>query len=1240
MSIPSWFDPKAYFNNKLAATPGINNDLELTAAFNNAGFVGDEGLWNHYNAHGAAEGISPNALFNVQQYLFAKAGEYYKTSQVTQAQANALFQLIEDAGMTPWEHYQKHGWQEGLSPSNGFDTELYFAAKLAVMEGEDPDGNPWTIDSLKKVFADANLDPVTHYLEHGINESLGTSFLNQGSTGQSFNLTTGDDQIIGTSGNDYFYAKLGQLNTNDEIFGQGGYDTLQAVIGNSPDGIAIQPTIFGMEKVIFQAQTTGAGGGTNAVSGSANKVTIDAGNISGDILNPNGTVADHGMEFLQNLNSRASLVVEDVRVFSDEMTISWKNADAGLNVDYEVYFDNQYLATEGTRQTGTLELKLMDVKNAQLAGNPLTDQPFDSFAFNFVPTGGASAVITLTFREADRALYSGATADYDSLLQAFQNALADYVAANSQYADTFTITLGDSFTGVAGTSGTSDFWQSNLGELIVISTKGGTINAPATDTNVGWGVSSGRVPSTGGIAWGVEDASTASCPLIVTDIHLDNVGRVKWVGNADCLPDHAIFGSEAGDMIVGAMGDGGGIERFNVTVESGSWLSSLASTNNTLRLVQVQDGSKGQLFIGEQIAQDNLSGAQIDNLWGPSSWNVKPLLLSTDGLEDVKQFDASLLDGNANIGASITSASHAKYFAQLTPGQVSAPLGDFDYTFGNQADILNMDVNSGVASNNHFKMNINMGGGEDLVNFTYSGALTDNQLLNMRAKLLQLNQAGDVTSTNMDGQVNIDTGAGNDKVWSWGDGVVNVNAGADNDAVYVGQNAADQNAVFVVNGTSAIFVDPINGAQALDNDAAGSVAVITETALDVGNTVFVKVSYGDVESTLIALGTVTGTGSTANISFNTVDINHAIAQAVAGNFHLNNLFAVKEGSGYSLLIEALFNHDFSGGGEPEITFWEGTTAANATALASGTLDAAYGTAAPASLAFLELDVQGITDPATGLITLTATAGLDLSAGDSIVLNINGVNYSYTAPAGGLADDAAFVQAIVNATDADGNRLGDSYIIIDDGTTSDNTFSIASKSGSLNYAEYYTVDTATATADGSVRADGSDNEFTRSYNVVEGGLGNDTLVLNAAGAASVVGGANFIDMVKITGVFGDDVIVNFDSTFDKVNVNALLGNNLSTVAINNTLGTANSVSVQAETFTTVAGFIADATMSSAYSGTTAGQRSVVFAQDGDVYTVFQVITDASATLSASEVTLLGSITMADGGAIINADFFGI
>ncbi len=120
---PGLFDEAGYL--------GQNPDV---AAAVSAGLIAS-GL-NHYTLWGAGEGRNPNALFNEKWYL---------ANNVDVAQA-----LKSGALNSGYQHYQEWGWTEGRTPSSWMDTADYLA--------DNPD------------VAAAEMNPLQHYLLHGINE--------------------------------------------------------------------------------------------------------------------------------------------------------------------------------------------------------------------------------------------------------------------------------------------------------------------------------------------------------------------------------------------------------------------------------------------------------------------------------------------------------------------------------------------------------------------------------------------------------------------------------------------------------------------------------------------------------------------------------------------------------------------------------------------------------------------------------------------------------------------------------------------------------------------------------------------------------------------------------------------------------------------------------------------------------------------------------------------------------------
>lgn len=238
-----WFDPTVYMQNKLAqmqATDPAYTMSDLVAAFADAGFVGEEGYFNHFMQFGAAEEVAPNAYFNANEYYAAKAAQFYGEAFTgSELQIAQVKTLINKEGMNAWTHYQQFGSAEGVNPSNAFDASAYCAAKALAMNDaglKDAAGNDWTADSIKTAIDQADMSVLEHYLTYA---GTGEGEVAAGSTYP----VADDDQVAhpgetvvvdgtattytGTAGDDTFYvdtkAELQEYNTLD---GGEGNDTL------------------------------------------------------------------------------------------------------------------------------------------------------------------------------------------------------------------------------------------------------------------------------------------------------------------------------------------------------------------------------------------------------------------------------------------------------------------------------------------------------------------------------------------------------------------------------------------------------------------------------------------------------------------------------------------------------------------------------------------------------------------------------------------------------------------------------------------------------------------------------------------------------------------------------------------------------------------------------------------------------------------------------------------------------
>lgn len=245
MATPSWFESQVYFQNKLEQLGPDWDAAKLEAALKDAGYSMDaDGLYKHFQDWGNAERISPNNLFNVAEYLQAKAEQLNAEGGDKVWDPASVLAAIEAAGLTVWDHYTQYGMYEGVNPSNQFDTDAYFAAKLAELQANEPEKN-WTKDSMLDAFKEAGLNPLEHYSLYGKEEGLtvppvpadqqvSTDFdpYRPSVPGETFNLTTAVETITGTANDDVINGVASgvnaqrTLNPEDSIDGAAGYDTL------------------------------------------------------------------------------------------------------------------------------------------------------------------------------------------------------------------------------------------------------------------------------------------------------------------------------------------------------------------------------------------------------------------------------------------------------------------------------------------------------------------------------------------------------------------------------------------------------------------------------------------------------------------------------------------------------------------------------------------------------------------------------------------------------------------------------------------------------------------------------------------------------------------------------------------------------------------------------------------------------------------------------------------------------
>lgn len=128
----------------------------------------------HFLAYGASEGLAPNAYFDADEYVAAKARSLVESdgySDVNEAQT-----AFEQAWSgTAYEHYLAYGADEGINPSSDFDQSAYLQEKLALLQSNADTAEAWAGKSaadVKAAFDESGLTPLGHFLAFGQDEGL------------------------------------------------------------------------------------------------------------------------------------------------------------------------------------------------------------------------------------------------------------------------------------------------------------------------------------------------------------------------------------------------------------------------------------------------------------------------------------------------------------------------------------------------------------------------------------------------------------------------------------------------------------------------------------------------------------------------------------------------------------------------------------------------------------------------------------------------------------------------------------------------------------------------------------------------------------------------------------------------------------------------------------------------------------------------------------------------------------
>lgn len=678
----------------------------------------------------------------------------------------------------------------------------------------------------------------------------------------TFVLSAGVETLIGSAANDVFKGITPDaLSSGDVLHGGAGNDLLDAVLASTP--YAIRAVTTGIETVAISAQSSAASSnGNNNIN--QQQVTVDAHEMQ-------------GVTTWENNNSRADLIVEDVRIASNQITkditVAVVETDPG-SVDYGVYFDQLSLRTT-TNATSQLNLQVMDTASVVAGTAPLLNSPYRGFKFTVTDANGVGGVVTLESDAID------AAQTYAELAAAFQ------AAANAQFgAGVVTVSVGKDYTATDTTTGTVV-----SGKEITISAAGAfTFTTPAGS---GW-VASGVVPANSGLHTNFNTAASSATDLVTVNVILDDVGR----------------GSTGGDLVIGGLSTGTtstskGVERFEIRVDDNSKLQNISSTNNSLKEVVLTNGttsSSSSAYTTTVKDQGTLTVRGTAPTDADAALPGSAGVHDTYGFNDVRLIDGSAFKGHLDISAQFSEASIAKY-VQLsdTNANPAADTVAVEYKGGSGNDTLIVDID-GVAAASRSSI---VSGREDFT-FKVEGGAGDDKI----TLTVNQNAGGSANwyyNQNLNNNITIDAGAGNDVIRTPGAGDKKIDAGAGNDVVYsdnTGAGTYTLNAGAVNTTDKGVWVFNTAGQTIAGLDVANR--NLNDLRSDVNDSynlfkATVQVSFKGLESKVITLA------NTSTYKTTDLEINQAIKKAINEDAVLKNLLVAKDGPANSLVVESLID---------------------------------------------------------------------------------------------------------------------------------------------------------------------------------------------------------------------------------------------------------------------------------------------------------------------------------------------
>lgn len=214
----------------------LTNNADVVVAISQGFFAN---ALDHYTTFGGKELRAPNSLFNPSYYSI-------NNDDVLNAVSAGAFPNV-------FTHFQNHGESENRAPSTAYET---FDAATYLTSNT---------DVAAAVTAGSFASALDHYISFGqveAREGSGINTVVDSNPGQSFNLTTGVDSLIGGTSNDTFSGTIGNtdptITAGDTISGGGSGTDVFQIVSTGTTGTVAGVTLNSIETLRVSDSSTGA----------------------------------------------------------------------------------------------------------------------------------------------------------------------------------------------------------------------------------------------------------------------------------------------------------------------------------------------------------------------------------------------------------------------------------------------------------------------------------------------------------------------------------------------------------------------------------------------------------------------------------------------------------------------------------------------------------------------------------------------------------------------------------------------------------------------------------------------------------------------------------------------------------------------------------------------------------------------------------------------------------------------